>query len=65
MKGCKRSASVQVEEVSVAWEGITRSPRKSVQSLAQHIGVSTSTAWKICCDDAAELTIVERWNNET
>jgi hypothetical protein len=32
-------------------EGNTRNRRKSLQKLGQQFGVSTSTAWKICCDD--------------
>jgi hypothetical protein len=39
------------EVVGSAWEAKTKSPRKGVGCLAQHIGISTSTAWNICCDD--------------
>jgi hypothetical protein len=39
--------------VHAAWEAITRILRKSVRSLAQPIGISVSTTWKIvmlyCC----------------
>jgi riboflavin biosynthesis pyrimidine reductase len=48
----KRSTSVCTEEaVGAAWEAITRNPRKCTPRLAQQIGVSTSTAWKICRDE--------------
>jgi predicted DNA-binding transcriptional regulator AlpA len=50
-KGLKRNASVRMEEVGAAREAVTRSPRKSVRRLAQQIGASTSTAWRVCRDD--------------
>jgi hypothetical protein len=34
-----------------ARKAIKTSPTKSVRRLVQQIGVSTSTAWKICRDD--------------
>jgi hypothetical protein len=37
--------------VGATWDAITRSPRKSVWRLAQQIGATVSTAWKICRDD--------------
>jgi hypothetical protein len=37
--------------VCATWEAITSRPRRSVRRLAQQIGISTSTSWKICRDD--------------
>jgi hypothetical protein len=48
----KRNAFVRTEEgVGAAWEAITRSPIKSMWRLAQQIGDSNNSAWKICRDD--------------
>jgi hypothetical protein len=72
VKGRKHSSSVRAEEVGAAREAITRSQRQSMRYLAQQIGVSNSTACKLCRDDviytkkkkATESATVARWHSE-
>jgi hypothetical protein len=59
-KGCQRDASVHMQEVTgAAWEAMTR---QSVRRLAKQIGVSTSTAWKICRDDLSPFLYIMQLN---
>jgi hypothetical protein len=52
IEGHKRSSFVRTEEIiRAARKAIKTSATKNVRRLAQQIGVSTSTAWKICRHD--------------
>jgi hypothetical protein len=42
---------VRTEEVAIVRKTSNNNSRESVRSFAQDIGVSTSTAWKICRDN--------------